>query len=213
MYKRQILKSVGFSEFTDRLAHRASKDLIEVIEFLPMDPAERKEGGFPGGLFRVGVGVFWTALREDGPLRMNRMEESRPIVNECHISNWLVPETRCWGNANTAFHSAEDASAALVGPGLGWLDTFANHEWALSLLQRRNWELFWCYPMMRGYGASSSSRRLIYIAYLKHLLGDIAESEEYIRRAELAIHAWYFDHLHMRYRAWIDRVKLRLREL
>jgi hypothetical protein len=208
-----ILKSVRFSEFTDRLAHRVSKNTIEVVEFLPMDPSERKEGGFPAGLFRVGVGVFWTALRENGPLRMNRMDELRPTVNECHISNWLVPQTRCWGNAKTAFDSTEDASAALVGPGLGWLDTFTNQESALMQLQRKNWELFWCYPMMRGYGASSSSRRLIYIAYLQRLLGDIAASEEYIHRAELAIRAGYFEHLHVRYGTWVDQVKLRLQEL
>jgi hypothetical protein len=208
-----ILKNAGFSEFTDRLAHRVSKNLVEVVEFLPMDPMERKTLSLPAGLFRIGVGVFWPSLCEDGPLRKNRKGKSRPIVNECHISNWLVPETQSFENTRTAFDSSEDAEAALLGPGLGWLDIFTNHESALSQLQRKEWELFWCYPMMRGYGANSSSRRLVYIALLEHLLGNTSASEEYIRRAQLVIHTWYFEHLHMRYGAWIDQVKLRLREL
>jgi hypothetical protein len=208
-----ILKGAGFSEFTDRLAHRVSKHLVEVVEFLPMDPVERKASSLPAGLFRVGVGVFWTALREDGLFRENRMEEPRPTVNECHISNWLVPETPSCENAKMAFDSTEDASAALTGPGLGWLDALRNHQSALSQLQRKDWELFWCHPMMRGYGAESSSRRLVYIAHLKRLLGNISESEEYVRRAESVIHTWYIEHLHVRYGAWIDQVKLRLREL
>jgi hypothetical protein len=69
---------------------------------------------------------------------------------------------------------------SLPGPDLG-----------LSLLERKDWELFWRYPMMRGYGASPSSRRLVYMGLLKYLHGDSAGSEECIRRAETAIRSWY----------------------
>lgn len=37
-----MLKSAGFSEFTDRLAHRVSTHCVEVVEVLPMDRFERK---------------------------------------------------------------------------------------------------------------------------------------------------------------------------
>jgi hypothetical protein len=57
------------------------------------------------------------------------------------------------------------------------------------------------------------SRRLVYIAQLKHLPGNIAEPEEYIRSAEVVIQTWDFERLHMRYGAWIDQVKDRLREV
>jgi hypothetical protein len=205
-----LLKNAGFSEFTDRLAHRVSKDVVEVVEYLPMDPYECKTWKLPSGLFRVGVGVFWPSLREDGLVRMNRMGDPRPIVNECHISNWLSPETRTCKTARTAFEAIEDATAALVGPGLRWLDIFRNYESALSQLQRKDWELFWYYPMMRGYGASSSGRRLVYIALLKLLLGSTKESKEHIRLAEAAVHTWYPEHLRLRYGAWVDQVKHRL---
>jgi hypothetical protein len=208
-----ILKAVGFSEFTDRLAHRVSKNFVEVAEFVPMDPAERKADGLPAGLFRLGVGVFWNALREDGLYRKSQLEEPRPIVSECHISNWLVPETRCWENAKTAFDLIEDASEALMGPGLGWLDIFSNHESALSQLQRKDWELFWCYPMMRGYGGNSSSRRLVYMALLEHLRGNNAASEKHLQQAEVGAHTRYPEHLRQWYRSWIDQVRQRLREL
>jgi hypothetical protein len=208
-----MLKSAGFSEFTDRLAHRVSKHIVEVIEFLPVDPYERKTWNLPAGLFRVGVGVFWPSLREDGLLRKNRIGEPRPIVNECHISNWLAPGARTCKTARTAFDAIEDASAVLAGSGLGWLDLFRDYESALLQLQRKDWELFWCYPMMRGYGASSSSRRLIYIALLKLLLGSITESNEFMRLAEAAVITWYPDHLRPRYGEWVDQVKQRLCEV
>jgi hypothetical protein len=208
-----ILKSAGFAEFTDRLAHRVSKHIVEVVEFLPMDPVERKTWSLPGGLFRMGVGVFWAALGEDGLFRKNRMDEPRPTVNECHISNWLVPEKRSCENARTAFDSAEDAESALAGPGLGWLDTFRTYESALSQLRRKEWELFWCYPMMRGYGAGPSSQRLVYIALLERLLGNFIASEELIRCAESVVKSWYFQHYQLRCEAWIDQVKPRIREL
>jgi len=73
--------------------------------------------------------------------------------------------------ARTAFESMDDAVAALSGAGFVWLDLLRNCESALALFQRRDWELFWSYPMMRGYGASGSSRRHVYIAYLNILLG------------------------------------------
>jgi hypothetical protein len=208
-----MLKSAGFSEFTDRLAHRISRDVVAVVEVLPMDQCECKTLDLPVDLFRVGVGVFWPLLREDGLVRKNRMGEPRPIVNECHISNWLAPETRTCRKARTAFDALEDASTALVGSGLGWLDIFTNPESALSQLQRKDWELFWCYPMMRGYGANSSGRRLIYTALHKLLLGSRTDSEEYVRLAEAAVVTRYPEHLRLRYAAWVDEVKHRFRDL
>jgi hypothetical protein len=208
-----ILKALGFSEFTDRLAHRVSKHVVEVVELLPMDLAERRTWHLPAGLFRIGVGVFWPVLGEDGLLRKNRSGEPRPTANECHISNWLVPEAALCKEARTAFNSIEDAAAILTGSALGWLDTLRDSGLALSLLQRKDWELFWSNPMMRGSGAGSSSRRLIYIGHLKYLLGKRAESRDYIRRAEEALHTWYPEHLHSRYENWMGQVKERICEL
>jgi hypothetical protein len=206
-----ILKSLGFTEFTDRLAHRVSKHLVEVIEFLPMDPAERKALNLPTGLFRIGVGVFWPVLGEDGLVRKNRMGEPRPVVNECHISNWLVPEAAIY--KQTAFDSFEDAARILQGPALEWLNVLRNPDSALSFLQGEDWELFWRDPLMRGYGAHSSSRRLVYMGYLKCLLGEKAEAQQYILRAEKTLHAWYFEHLHHKYENWIDQITVRISEL
>jgi hypothetical protein len=124
------LKSSGFSEFTDRLAHRISKDIVEVVEVLPVDPFERKTAKFPAGLFRIGVGIFWPALGWDGFLRTNRSGEPRPTVNECHVSNWLAPEAPAWKGAGTAFGSIEDGFEAIAGAGLAWLGLFRGLIWA-----------------------------------------------------------------------------------
>jgi hypothetical protein len=208
-----LLKSVGFSEFTDRLAHRVSGDLVEVVEFLPLDPAERRARDFPEHLFRIGIGVLWPMLGEDGLLRKNKAGEPRPTVNECHVSNWLVPEALVRRKARTAFESMDDAVAALSGVGFAWLDLLRNCASALGLFQRRDWELFWSYPMMRGYGASASSRRHVYIAYLSILLGKKSDYEEHIHHADSALHSWYPEHLQPRYEAWISQIKSRIRDL
>jgi hypothetical protein len=207
-----ILKRVGFVEFTDRLAHRITKDAVEVVEYLPMDRMERKAWNLPTGFFRVGVGISWPLLNYGGIFRKNRKDEPRPTVNECDISNWLVPETTFHKEARTAFHSIEDAACVLAQPALGWLEILRNHGSALSFLQRPDWELFWCYPMMRGYGASPSSRRLIYLAFLNRMLGENAESEVLIRRAEEVVDPWYPEHFRSRYQAWTAEAKSRLRE-
>ena len=208
-----ILKSFGFTEFTDRLAHRVSKDFVEVVEVLPMDPSERKTWNHPAGLFRVGVGVYWPIIDEGNRfLRRNRKEEPRPRTIDCHISNWLVPDLHARKEARTAFSSIADVSTALIRQALAWLDDLRNPDSALSLLQRKDWELFWCYPMMRRYGASASSRRFVYIALLKYLLGENSEAERYLGRAEAAIHTWYREPFHERYEAWIGQVKKRICE-
>lgn len=208
-----VLRSVGFSEFTDRLAHRVSANLVETVEFLPVDSVERKAWNLPDHLFRIGVGIHWPALAEDGLLRKNKGGQPRPTVNECHISNWLVSESAARNEARTAFESMDTAAAELAGPGLAWLNLLRNCESALTLLRRRDWDLFWSYPMMRGYGASTSSRRSVYIAYLNLLLGKKLEFEEHIRLAEDAFRSSHPEHLHPRYEAWMDQVKSRLAQL
>jgi hypothetical protein len=208
-----MLKAAGFTEFTDRLAHRVSKHCVEVVEVLPMDRFERKSWNLPEGLFRVGVGVFWPTLRQDGLFRTNRNGDSRPTVNHCHVSNWLGPELLTHRRAGTAFRLVEDASTAIAGTGLGWLQTISDADSALMLLERKDWELFWCYPMMRGYGASASCRRLIYIAFLKRLTGQNHESEEYVFRAEADMSTWYSERWKERHVEWIEQVKERLLRL
>ena len=208
-----MLKNVGFSEFTDRLAHRLSNHLVEVVEILPMNQAERRACDLPAGLFRVGLGVFWPILEEHPLARKNRMGDARPTASECHVSTWLVPEAVVCDQARTVFDSVEEAVDALIGPGLGWLESLRDSNRASALLQRKDWELFWRYPMMRGLGAGSSIRRLVYIGYLKHLLGRSAESQEYIDRAEKALHSLYPEHFRNRREAWISQVKVRIHEL
>lgn len=205
-----LLKDQGFTEFTDRLAHRVSSDLVEVVEFLPMDPFERKTSKHPEGLFRVGIGVFWPTLWKSRFTRTNRKQEPRPLASDCHISNWLIPNELISLNARTAFHSVEDALAALTGPGFGWLDIFKSHASTLSMLQRKDWELFWCNPMMRGYGASESSQRFVYLARLHHLLGNTAECEDCLLRAQAAIPGWLEEYHRTAHEEWIDRVRARL---
>ena len=205
-----MLKRVGFSEFTDRLAHRVSKDLVEVVEFLPMDASESKAWSHPQNLFRVGLGIFWTNLREEKLFRTNRVGTPRPTADECHVSNWLTPGTPVTRKARTAFDSAEQAATILTDEGLPWLETLRSPMSAVAMFGRNDWELFWCYPMMRGYGAKSSARRLVYLAQLSSLLNGSDESDSYLGEAEAAVDPSCMEHQRPHYREWIKTVRKRL---
>lgn len=205
-----ILRSQGFSEFTDRLAHRIAKDSIHVVEVVPMDPAERKTWGLPEGLFRVGVGIFWPAIKEDRLFRTNRDGNPRPKATECHLTDWLIPERRRCTKARSAFDSPEGAQESLAGTAVQWFTSFATAESGLAILQQDDWEIFWCFPMMGGYGAKSSTRRFVYLATLAVRLHKLEEVREYLRLAEKAIDDWYPEHLRPRYRKWFDGLKANL---
>ena len=207
-----ILKQAGFSEFTDRLAHRISNQVVEVIEFLPLDPYERKVCKLPEGLFRIGLGIFWPVLRREGLFRRNRNGQPRPIANECHVSNWLIPRKRTSYLARTAFDSVEDAKKAIEHGGFSWLEMLRNPGQALIQMQRPDWELFVCHPMMRGYGADRSSVRLVYYALLCRMLGRLNESESYLQQADIAADSRYVEHLRPRYQEWVQLVQERFAE-
>ena len=207
-----ILKAAGFTEFTERLAHRISNEFVEVVEFLPMDPFERKQSHHPNLLFRIGLGVFWPILGQDGLVRKNGKGQARPIANECHVSNWLAPKTRGDHRAKMAFDSIDEATRAISIEGFGWLEIFGASDRALAQLRRPDWELFWCYPMMRGYGAAASSRRLAYCANLLRNLGRANESEDVLREAEAAIGNSYMEHLQPQYWVWIRSIVERFKE-
>ena len=175
-----------------------------------MDPYERKVGNHPPGLFRIGLGLFWSDLREDGLFRKNREGNPRPIANECHISNWLTPSELISPHARTAFDSAQDARTVLAEEGLPWLEQFRNPSSALRALERENWELFLCFPMMRSYGAKQSPRRLTYLAQLFRMLGQAGNADRYLKAAEAAIDTWYVEHLRPKYHSWIAGIRDRL---
>ena len=205
-----ILTRAGFSEFTDRLAHRVSDGFVEVVEFLPMDSMERKAWKHPPGMFRIGLGLFWNDLGEDRLFRRDRIGNPRPVANECHISNWLTPANRIDRHARTAFDSAREASAALSVEGLGWLDLVRDPSAATSMLERANWELFFCFPMMRGYGAKGSPRRFAYLAQCARMLSQNNQAQSYLRTAESAIDNWGPEHLRPRERSWIAGIRERM---
>lgn len=62
---------------------------------------------------------------------------------------------------------------------------------------------------MRGFGAELWSRLLVYMAYLKDLLGNRSEAYADIHHAEV-LHTGYPPHFHARYVDWIGSVKARL---
>lgn len=204
------LKKLGFSEFTDRLAHRVSEGFVEVVEFLPMDPAERKAWRLPSGLFRIGIGIYWDILRNAGPCRQGKDGRSRPKVNECHASNWLIPKSRLYNAAITAFDSEAKALMNLKKDGLEWLEIMRSAESALSLLERDNWEIFWRYPMMRAYGASLSTRRMVYKAVLNAHLGRIDAVEDCFNRAASGLDRFLYETERMKSQNWLNQLRSRL---
>jgi len=203
-----LLKSHGFNEFTQRLAHRPSTDSLEVVEVAPIESAERKTLG-EAGLFRVGIGIFWPVLKEDGLFRKIRGNDPRPNVSECHLSDWLIAEAGGSTIARSVFESLKQARASLEAGGIQWFNSFRSAESALSILQQDDWKIFWCLPMMRGSSANRSTRRLIFLAYLAARLHRLEQAGAYLRQADRAI-GLYPEHLRKRFREWFDAVSERL---
>lgn len=201
-----ILKNRGFTGFTERLAHRICTDSIEVVEVAPVDKTESKTWRLPQGLFRIGVGIFWPRVGEEGLFRRNRDGNPAPKVAECHLTNWLVPAEGCF-LVRTAFGSTKDAQQALEEAAFPWFNIFGRADAALAVLRRDDWEIFWNFPMMQGYGAKPSTRRLVLMTNLAYCLRQLGEAREYFSRAERAIGEWYPEHLRARYRKWIDDLR------
>ena len=82
----------------------------------------------------------------------------------------------------------------LTEEGLPWLEQFRNPSSALRALERENWELFLCFPMMRSYGAKHSPHRLTYLAQLFRMR-QAGNADRYLKAAEAAIDTWYVEHL------------------
>jgi hypothetical protein len=201
------LRRAGFTRFTERLAHRVSPEFIEVVEMRPVGDWERKDWSLPRSLFRVGVGIFWTGLDGNSSARRDRDGNPRPVADECHVSNWLMPRTVLKG-AGTVFQSMEEARDALRDEALAWFEELRDPRSALALFAHEDWELFWCSPMMRGYGAKSSPRRALYRAELFKLLGRDSDAAAQMVTASSA-EGYYPGHLVERYREWFEAVRTR----
>ena len=204
------LRKEGFSEFTDRLAHRVRDELVEVVQVVPLEPTQKKRFQLPDGLFHVGLAILWPLLLEEKPVRWNRSLAPRPKVVECHVMVWLTPQHACFSNSPSAFTSANEALESIDMQGLQWFSVFQNTASAVSFLKTDDWEIFSKYPLIGGLGSRSSARRLLYLAFLLDRLKHKSEAETLLRDAEAAI-GHYPSHLQPRYRAWFDRVSTEIR--
>jgi hypothetical protein len=180
------------------------------VEVVPLDPTEQKRWQAPNGLFSVGIGAFWPLLLEEGLVRKNRYQAPRPKVRECHVMAWLLPRRAYFAKARSAFSSPTDVHGSIEDEGLRWLSVFQHPEPSLALLKQGDWEIFCTYPLMRGLGSKSSTRRLLFLASLAYRLHLGTEVNEFLRQAEIAIQC-YPENLRPRYRKWFDRVSARIR--
>jgi hypothetical protein len=200
----QFLKSAGFSEFTERLAHRIFDNSIEVVEIVPVDRMECKAQALPGGLFRISLGLYLPLL-EESPPRTNRSGLPMPTVRECLLRNWLFPDPPNFSRSRSAFGCAADAQNRLMSHGLGWFSLFQQPHMAMSVLLQPNSEIFASYPMMRGMGSRSSSKRLILLAYFANILKKDAEVLAYLHDAEKALTS-YHEHLRPQIKKILDQM-------
>jgi hypothetical protein len=80
---------------------------------------------------------------------------------------------------------------------------------AVSVLQQPNSEIFASYPMMRGMGSRSSSKRLILLAYFAHILKKDAEALAYLHDAEKSLTS-YPEHLRPQIKKILDQMSSRI---
>jgi len=203
------LKQGGFTEFTDRLAHRSEPGNVHVVWFAPIQRDEARRRALPPGLFRVGIGVFWPLLAERKSYRKNRAGQPRPALGDCHLRMWLQPDEPAHPEAPTAFASADQAVGALQTDGLAWLAVCQSEEKLVKLLNRATWEILYAYPTLRGHGSADSIPRQLLLAALAHHRGQAETLQDHLRSAASRVEC-YQEHLQPRYEGWLKRVEARL---
>jgi len=201
-----MLRDLGFVEFTDRLAHRPNSDSIEVVSFLPVDPPRKEANGYPGGLFRVGIGVFWEKLAERDGTRKNGRGQFRPRLEDCFLETWLMPTEIAIAGCPTCFDKVSQALSALGKDAEAWFSVWRDLLKVKRLLEQPDWAILACYPTMRGYGSSNSVPRALLHAMLEH--GSPTELAAGFRKARKAVDR-YPDHVKPRYQSWVERVEAR----
>ena len=198
------LRNRGFLEFTDRLAHRPNSNSIEVVAFVPLDPAERRTNDYPDGLFRIGVGVFWPKLTERDGTRTNSRGQLRPRLQDCFLEMWLMPAERAAAGGPTCFDSVCQAVSALANDAEAWFSIWRDPSKRECLLEQPDWAILTCYPTMRGHGSASSVPRALISAMFKERLATPLLVA--FKDARNAVHR-YPDHRQARYQRWVERVE------
>lgn len=153
------LRASGFSEFTDRLAHRPVGDKIEVVSFDPIAPTERRANAYPSELFRIGLGIYWPILARFDSERKNKRGAPRPKFDECHLRMWLMPSSRAALGGPTCFDAPQAAVEALRDDAENWFNLCRNPQSLLQLLDMPEWQILLHYPTMCGYGSAISFPR------------------------------------------------------
>jgi hypothetical protein len=200
------LRANGFVEFSDRLAHRPTGNSVEVVSFIPMDPVEKRANGYPSGLFRIGLGIFWPEIAEHEGGRRNRRGEFRPKYGECQLQMWLMPAMRAAVAGPTCFDSAELALKALREDAERWFSLCRSGEMFSRLLEQPEWQILVRYPTMRGHG----SYRSVFRAILQFALsGQSPEARAaHLKAAHEAVNH-QSEHLQPRFRSWVEKIELR----
>lgn len=153
------LRKLGFSEFTDRLAHRLVGRAVELVVIAPPRNFERKLLKTPLHAFQVSIGVFWPELARNSMTRMNAKGQYRPQFEDCFVNTWLAP--RRAGAQGSCFQLASEAVAVLEREGEDWFAHWRTVESRNKLLNEADLEIFRRYPLMRGVGARDSLPRML----------------------------------------------------
>jgi len=198
------LRELGFVEFTDRLAHRPNADSVEVIAFFPVAPAERRANHYPGGLFRIGAGIFWPKLEEWARTRISIKGHFRPRLQDCLLQMWLMPAERAAYGGPTCFDRVEHALSSLRNDTESWFSIWRDAALRRRLLEQPDWAILTSYPTMRGHGSAHSVGR----ALIRTVLDgeSAAELTAGFAEARRAVES-YPPHLKPRFLNWVERVE------
>ena len=199
------LRQHGFSEFTERLAHRPAVESVHILAFTPVRPGEERRRGRPPVLFRLGAGVFWPKLAKGGSIRCNRRGEPRPKLEECQLQMWLVSNAPDRAVGPTVFSSTDDALRAFGSDGLAWFSVCQSPEALAELLENPNWKIFANYPTLRGQGSSRSVQQLLLRAMLAQLRRQREAVHRHLEQARAAVEECR-EHEQPHYRRWLEGV-------
>lgn len=206
----QCLKAHGFSEFSNRLAHRLTESTVQAVAITYPTPLERRQRGFTSGLFRLGLGIFWHDLAEELiPIRTNRDGAPRPKLMECHLGFWLTSRREPPDPSPLLFSSIEEALVFIEKDGLSWLSLGDDMEASERMLEQPDWKIFAQYPTMIGLGSANSVWRWMIRALHAKRRGDTTSVLRFLQLAKDAVHSHYAPQ-RPRMQRWISLASPRL---
>jgi hypothetical protein len=189
---RPVLRSHGFSAFTERTGWRYSASRIDVINFQSFNDYLAASVGCTSYSFALNLGQYLRCVPPDDFAVKYRASQLAPQEWQCHLRLHLqrqmdqpeFPRRDIWyidPEGQYLSDAVRDARRALLDTGLAWFDRYSSDETVLEFLTQADYIA----PDSTDFGGAlgSSARNLVH----GYILAALGRREEALERLTAAL--------------------------